>query len=161
MTITELGALGEFVGAIAVVATLVYLALQVRQSKLATLAATEFARDELTIRSLQAERDSPYVAPLRAKAASGEDFDEADRFRVDRTIIIFIVRLPSDYNQRRTLGLDLPTLTGQFAGFRGALTTFGEPVRTIWARSRAMYEKGFLDWVESNVEGLTETEGQR
>jgi len=65
MTITELGALGEFVGAIAVVVTLAYLAVQVRQSKLVTLAATEFARDELTIRSLQAERDSPYVAPLR------------------------------------------------------------------------------------------------
>ena len=32
MTITELGALGEFVGAIAVVVTLAYLAIQVRQN---------------------------------------------------------------------------------------------------------------------------------
>ncbi len=32
MTITELGALGEFVGAFAVVATLAYLAIQVRQN---------------------------------------------------------------------------------------------------------------------------------
>ena len=32
MSITELGALGEFVGAIAVVATLIYLAIQVRQN---------------------------------------------------------------------------------------------------------------------------------
>ena len=42
MTITELGALGEFVGAIAVVATLAYLGFQIRQSKFATLAATQF-----------------------------------------------------------------------------------------------------------------------
>ena len=33
MTIMELGALGEFVGAFAVVATLAYLAVQVRHSK--------------------------------------------------------------------------------------------------------------------------------
>ncbi|NIU08761.1 hypothetical protein GWN42_09780, partial [candidate division KSB1 bacterium] len=32
MTLTELGAIGEFVGGIAVVLTLVYLAVQIRQS---------------------------------------------------------------------------------------------------------------------------------
>ncbi len=161
MTITELGAMGEFVGAIAVVATLLYLALQVRQSKMATLAATEFAKDELTIRSLQTERDSPYMGPLHAKAASGEDLDQADRYRLMRTVLILVVRLRSDYSQRRTLRLDLPTGTGQFAGLRGALGTFGEPVRTVWAHSRATYEKDFLDWVESNVEGLTEKGDQQ
>ena len=34
MSITELGAVGEFVGAIAVLATLVYLAYQTRQNTL-------------------------------------------------------------------------------------------------------------------------------
>ena len=38
MSIMELGALGEFIGAIAVVATLAYLALQVRQSSKVTVA---------------------------------------------------------------------------------------------------------------------------
>ena len=33
MTITELGAVGEFVGSIAVLITLIYLAIQVRQTK--------------------------------------------------------------------------------------------------------------------------------
>jgi hypothetical protein len=32
MTVMELGALGEFVGSIAVIATLIYLALQIRQN---------------------------------------------------------------------------------------------------------------------------------
>jgi hypothetical protein len=32
MTITELGALGEFIGSIAVIATLIYLAVQIRQN---------------------------------------------------------------------------------------------------------------------------------
>ncbi len=150
MTITELGSLGEFVGAIAVVATLIYLAFQVKQSRLATLAATEFAKDELTIRSLQTERDSPYMGPLTAKAASGEDFDEADRYRIARTILILIVRLHSDYKQRRTLGLDLSSETPQFA-----VQTYRETVRAIWVQ--VDYTRDFLDWIESNIEGLTET----
>ena len=40
MTIVELGALGEFVAAIAVVITLIYLALQIRQNTRATRAAS-------------------------------------------------------------------------------------------------------------------------
>ena len=40
MTIVELGALGEFVAAIAVVITLIYLALQIRQNTRATHAAS-------------------------------------------------------------------------------------------------------------------------
>ncbi len=40
MTVVELGALGEFVAAIAVVITLIYLALQIRQNTRATHAAS-------------------------------------------------------------------------------------------------------------------------
>ncbi len=126
---------------------------------LATLAATEFAKDELTIRSLQTERDSPYMGPLTAKAASGEDFDEADRYRIARTILILIVRLHSDYKQRRTLGLDLSSETPQFAGLRGALQTYRETVKAIWVQVH--YTRDFLDWVETNIEGLSETGGQQ
>ena len=44
MTITELGALGEFVGAFAVVATLAYLAVQVKQAKLVTAESARATR---------------------------------------------------------------------------------------------------------------------
>jgi hypothetical protein len=40
MTIFELGALGEFVGGIAIIVTLIYLAVQVRKSQQATISAT-------------------------------------------------------------------------------------------------------------------------
>ena len=66
MTVIELsqvlGNFGEFFGAIAVVGTLVYLAIEVRRSRMATLASAELARAELSIRSLLADRDSAYMA---------------------------------------------------------------------------------------------------
>ena len=45
MTISELGSIGEFVGAIAVVVTLAYLAVQVRHSKEATEANTRMMEE--------------------------------------------------------------------------------------------------------------------
>jgi hypothetical protein len=44
MNIMELGALGEFVGSIGVIATLVYLAIQIRQNS-RTLQSTSFCID--------------------------------------------------------------------------------------------------------------------
>jgi hypothetical protein len=46
MTIFELGAIGEFIGAIAVVATLVYLAVQIKQNTQATRAQIHQARSD-------------------------------------------------------------------------------------------------------------------
>ena len=48
MTIVELGAIGEFIGAIAVVVTLIYLAIQVRQNTNALkLNTTQSVTEEL------------------------------------------------------------------------------------------------------------------
>ena len=46
MTISELGSIGEFLGAIAVLVTLVYLALQIRQNTKATAALIHQARSD-------------------------------------------------------------------------------------------------------------------
>ena len=43
MTLGELGSLGEFLAAIATLATLIYLAVQIRQNTLATRAASHHA----------------------------------------------------------------------------------------------------------------------
>ena len=53
MSIVELGALGEFVGALAVVATLIYLAIQVRQSKEATEENSRLARAAVSAQTFE------------------------------------------------------------------------------------------------------------
>ena len=74
MSILELGALGEFLGSIAVIATLVYLSVQVRQntrsmneSKKLALAQTYQLRSDALQMMLVRAADSNYIGPVISK----------------------------------------------------------------------------------------------
>ncbi len=149
-----LGNFGEFFGAIAVVTTLVYLALEVRRSRNATIASSVLAMSELGHRATLADRDSPYMAQLVSKAKSGEVLDEQDLYRVQRTVIATLVRLSVTYTQKEVLGLSLSS--GGFESLRSNLATFGDPVRERWASVKAQQSSPeFAEWVEANVPGMT------
>lgn len=157
MTLMEtsqlLGNFGEFFGAIAVVTTLVYLTLEIRRSRNATIASSVLAMSELSHRTLLADRDSPYMAQLVSKAKSGEALDEQDLYRVQRTVIATLVRLNVTYSQKESLGLSLSS--GGFDSLRSNLATFGDPVRERWTAVKAQSSPEFAEWVETNVPGLT------
>lgn len=77
MTIIELGALGEFLGSIAVLATLVYLAVQIRQntrsmeeSRKLALAQTYQMRSDALQMMLVRAADSEHIGPLITKLTS-------------------------------------------------------------------------------------------
>ena len=74
MTILELGALGELLGSIAVLATLVYLSVQIRQntrsmneSKKLALAQTYQVRSDALQMMLVQAADSEHIGPIIAK----------------------------------------------------------------------------------------------
>lgn len=74
MTILELGAIGELVGGTAVVATLIYLAVQVRQNtrsienaRLLALAQTYQMRSDALQAMLVQASDSSYIGPIIIK----------------------------------------------------------------------------------------------
>ena len=74
MTILELGALGEFLGSIAVLATLVYLSVQIRQntrsmeeSKKLALAQTYQMRSDALQMMLVHAADSEHIGPIITK----------------------------------------------------------------------------------------------
>ena len=97
-TIQMLGSLGEFVGAIAVVATLVYLAIQVRHSKEAmeantqsiersqrlAIAQTYQARAQMAIETFRSNSESDYLAPIMVKFEEDglEALTTEERFRL-------------------------------------------------------------------------------
>ena len=89
MTIIELGALGEFVGAIAVVVTLAYLAVQIRQntrameeSRRLALAQTYQVRadalQDMLVQAANSEHIGPILAQL-SQAGYPEDISSLDR----------------------------------------------------------------------------------
>lgn len=89
MTLMELGALGEFVGAIAVVATLVYLAVQIRQNtrsieegRRLALAQTYQMRADALANMMTQAAVSPQLGPIIVKLVEEgypEDLASMDR----------------------------------------------------------------------------------
>lgn len=89
MTIIELGALGELLGSIAVLATLVYLSVQIRQntrsmeeSKKLALAQTYQMRADALQMMLVHAADSEHIGPIITKLTSAgypEDIDALEQ----------------------------------------------------------------------------------
>ncbi|HEX9813616.1 MAG TPA: hypothetical protein VGB31_01565 [Myxococcota bacterium] len=73
MTIIELGSLGEFIGAIAVVVSLAYLALQVRHNTRAVRSSMHQEMVESTLRIAESVSDNPDVGRIVLKA--DDDYD--------------------------------------------------------------------------------------
>jgi hypothetical protein len=73
---------GEFVGAIAVVATLLYLAIQVRDAGRSSKFAAVQANRETRIGWFSSLRDSSHLPAIQAKVLSGEALETEDELRL-------------------------------------------------------------------------------
>ena len=90
MTIVELGALGEFIGAVAVLVTLIYLAVQLRQNTEAIRAQISQARSDQAQEFFLFSADSPHIPEIWAKVVVDrtpdptklDDLDEAEYWRL-------------------------------------------------------------------------------
>ena len=113
MTLMEisqvLGNVGEFVGAIAVVATLLYLAIQVRDAGRSSKFAAVQASRETRIAWFSSGRDSPHLSAIQAKVLAGEALEAEDEIRLAHHYSADWALLYSEWVQRE-LGL-----MGEFA----------------------------------------------
>ena len=78
-----LGNLGEFLGALAVFATLLYLAIQVRDAGRAATFAAVLANRSERITFFSGVRDSPYIAVIMSKLASDVPLTDEEEQRLD------------------------------------------------------------------------------
>jgi hypothetical protein len=160
-TIHLLGSLGEFVGAIAVVATLVYLAIQVRHGS-ELLQANSAAIDENArlARSAAMDRysdavsrwrgriiESEEVALLWQKALRGVEMDETSQLRLDNLVIDWHNTYRANFRRAKTVGDE---------GLeRQAVVSVVNPLidsavlRDSWERGRPFNELGVPDFVKA------------
>lgn len=77
-----IGAVGEIVGALAVLVTLIYLAIQVRHARRAQQ-ADAIRANRLERREYHTGfRDSPYIPKIYSKIVRGEELDEEEDYRL-------------------------------------------------------------------------------
>ena len=164
MSIMELGSIGEFVGAIAVVLTLIYLTIQVRQSReameensrLARTSAMERQSDVVSRWRGRLINDAD-VATLWHKVVDGEDVDEITAIRIQNLLIDWFNTYRSYFLRARAVGLE--GLAEQ-AVKSIALPMVGSPsLHTYWEASRPMHDLAapeFVNAVDAELKALAE-----
>lgn len=147
------GAIGEIVGATAVVVTLFYLAIQIRETrKEAQLTAAQAQRSavqasrELRINMFLSERDSPYIPAIRIKADAGEALTAEEKLRLARHVSAMWAYTYSEWVQI-DLGLAGEYVTN-FDGWVSVLFTY-DYVMAWWdAHAETVYPAKFIRFVE-------------
>jgi hypothetical protein len=160
MTLQDLGNLGEFVGAIAVVATLVYLALNIRQNtahlsqntRAVQLSALQ-ATGESTNRVREMLILNPELSDLYLKGLRGySELELSDRLRFGMLLENFLKTAEAAYVRNVVLDVDPDFLEGIRKSLDFLLTHAG--VREWWNRNRAGFRPVFRDLVEERLAGL-------
>lgn len=145
-----LGNLGDFVGGIAVVVTLVYVALQIRQNTRATRAATFLGLTNAWQDALIASA-SPEAAELRVRAAADPDsLSESEYVRLFLSARVLFRRFENDFFQYRSGTFD----PGGWEGYRRSLVVdvlSSKSMRAFWAQQRSTFAPEFVSYVDEEL----------
>ena len=126
MELSQLANIGEFLGGVAVIVSLVYLAVQIRQNTLSVRATTFQATTELITDSTARIASDPELARIYAGGLSGAgDLSEIDRFRFGLLMVTVVRRLESAYFQREVGVLSEEQWSGIATVIPGLLTSEG------------------------------------
>ncbi len=151
MTIEQLGALGEFVGALAVLASLVYVATQIRQNTMATRLATLQAAQDSAIGVMgDPARDAELARIISLAMAGSSDISEDERSRFFWWFTCCMRAVENYFVQHQAGVLDDQTWNARARAIEGVLLT---PLgRELWQSFRHGYREDFGGWVSSVLE---------
>ena len=145
-----LGDLGDFLGAIAVVATLLYLATQVRQSKVLMEHQGHLNSADQMTKFMTLAAGSPQVSDLFVRGTrSRQELTEAETFQWDMGVSVHLTAL--EFHVRSSpdprTDSDAPAwgeIVKMFLAHPGG--------RDYWRTHRGKYYPEFVEWVDSEVD---------
>lgn len=151
MTLTDLASLGSFVSGIAVLISLIYVGLQVRQSTKHTRAQiTQGRLSQLSEGFLRnAEADAETVRAMQLGAAADPAISDEQIYRFQNRTTAMLVTWEDLFLQRRDGLIHDNTYATAVLSFRTALEAPG--VRAVWTASRHTYDTAFRDFIEEMI----------
>jgi hypothetical protein len=146
LNLTDLGALGEFIGGIAVIATLIYLARQIRQGAKATQFQTLQAIRGNSMQLRLAAVQSEDAVAIMGKAAEGIELTTTERARFNLMCAAVFDNLAQAYEAA------VAGLVGDYA-FDPHLRSYlsQEAVREWWKDGRNLLPPEFVKYIEQHV----------
>ena len=148
MSIMELGALGEFVGAFAVVATLIYLAYQIRQSRALLLSNAYQARTDAVTSVYLAMAQDASLVNLLGRANSGEDLSDDEQLRCATFVSIAFRNFENNHFQHQLGLLTEEHFEASEVALRGIFTSMPIYLQE-WSVQKIQYRKSYVEWVDS------------
>jgi hypothetical protein len=145
-----LGNIGDFVGGIAVIITLIYLAVQIREhgrsTRLAAMQSTMVAAQDV-LKLLAQDRELSRIFRVGLTAPDELDEDELQRFRF---FLFSMLRVHEDmFVQNKEGVIDDETWRARSEAFRTIFTMPGG--RKIWNASNA-YRTDYQEWMDSYLD---------
>jgi hypothetical protein len=149
-----LGSFGEFVGAIAVVATLVYLSVQIRQHTKQVASTYTQAMWERTDNRMMLTASSPDFAALIAKALEDPEasFAGGEALQLHCYIASWFGDIEDVYRQHALGAVDDYALENRVRNFAPLLRM--AQAETSMEFFRAVMDEDFMAWLDGHLEGL-------
>ncbi len=145
MTIQDLGALGELLGSVAVLATLIYLALQTRQNSAAIAAQLDAAR----LSAVQEINLAAATSPELLETLNGDRVEPLtiEQARLNHFWTARFFQLSWNFTQLRR-GMAL--LSGE-RGMAHRVVSYFNDFRSVegwWENAKQNYTREFVEWAE-------------
>jgi hypothetical protein len=153
MNIQDLGSLGEFIGAVAVVVSLVYLAIQIRQNTRALRGTFHDSHVNRMQAWQMAVASDPDLVSIWQRAARGDALTEAERERLSFLRNYFLIGTESVFHQFARGNIDPEVWEAHRARVRRALM---QPEFRQWFRDgqRFTFTESFEAFFEAEIEAI-------
>lgn len=150
MTLEDLGNVSQIVGAIAVVVSIGYLAVQIQRNTQALRLSAQQAATEAHSQYLGAvAQDENLARILRSAQSNTSNLTDDERFRLDMLLFQVFNHFETDFYHRREGVLPAP-LAERFSKVLASWLV--QPgVQEWWAQRRSLMSSDFASWVDSEV----------
>ena len=142
-----IGAVANLFAALGVIATLIYLAMQIRQNTKAVRSSSIESLVHSLSATAQAAVENEYMVPLMLKANVGpETLTEVERVRLHFWFIMTIRRFEGVYFQRDLGFVDAAVIEGFERSHISILAS--KSGQAWWANAKEIFNSGFVLYVE-------------
>ena len=147
MTLNELGSLGEFMSGLAVVVTLVYLAIQIRHNTRAVRSSMHQDMIESTLRIAESVSDNENVGRIVLKADEDyENLTTEERIRFEAYAERVFSNFESVFYSYRNSMIEQDLWESWKASYLSDLSR--EAIRRYWQDERPQHLRDFMDFVD-------------
>jgi len=149
VTLNDLGSLGEFISGLAVVVTLVYLAIQIRHNTRAVRSSMHQDMVESTLRIAESVSDNADIAGIVLKAEEGyDDLTEEELIRFEAYAERVFSNFESVFYSYRNSMLEEDLWESWESSYLVDISRVS--MRRFWHEERPLHLRDYMDFIEQH-----------